>query len=165
MSPPTSRELAERLVAREQASGGAPGDATTATERAIRRLCLALAGWFGPYAVHALLTRAVAQAHAVHPALVAVRAGPPPARELTGLFESLRAHAGPAIAAGALDVLTALIELLSHLIGDDLATGLVERTLRDGGPIPDGPMQDGPGPDALRGAPAARAAAERAPHD
>ena len=152
MSPPTSRELAERLVAREQADGGAPPDATASTERAIRRLCSALAGWFGPYAVHALLTRAVAQAHAVHPALVAVGVGPPPACGLTGLLESLRAHAGPAVAAGALDVLTALVELLSHLIGDDLATGLVERTLDDGGL----------GPDALRDAPAAP---EWAPHD
>ena len=155
MSPPTPREVAERLVACEQAIGRAPPDTAAATERAIRRLCVALAGWFGPYAVHALLTRAVAQAHAVHPALVAVRVGPPPACELVGLLEGMRAQAGPAVTAGALDVLSILIELLSRLIGDDLATSLVEQTLRDGDA----------GPDAPRDAPALRAAAEAPLYD
>ncbi|MEJ7810614.1 MAG: hypothetical protein WKG32_09430 [Gemmatimonadaceae bacterium] len=136
MPPLTTRETTQRLIAREQASGRAPRDATASAERVVRRLSDELARWFGPYGARALLTRALDHARAEHPALAGVRVGQRPVPALDGLADS--AHGG---AAAAVEVLAALVALLERLIGDELATNLVEQSMRNGST--DAPTQGG----------------------
>ena len=126
--PLTACETARRLVAREAAAGDSPPDPVATVERAVRRLCDALVEWFGPHGTHALLTRALACARADHPALAAVRVGAPAKPAVEGLAESADAHGVLPATAAAIDLLAAVVELLRRLIGDDLATTLVERS-------------------------------------
>ena len=127
MLPLTARDTAHRLIAREHAAGGASADAVVVAERALRRLSGDLVGWFGPLGANALVTRALAQARAENPALAAVSVGGPAAPYLDGIAESGRVHGAAATAAGAADVLGWLVHLLGRLIGDTLATTLVEQ--------------------------------------
>jgi hypothetical protein len=128
MLPLTARETARRLIAREQSGGTAPVDAAPA-EQVVRRLSDDLVEWFGPYATHALFTRALARARAEHPVLAAVRVGAPAKPNVEGLADSARTHGVGATAAAAVGLLAALVELLGRLIGDDLAITLVEQSV------------------------------------
>lgn len=127
MLPIAARDIALRLMAREHAAAGSSEDTIAVAEQALRRLSLDLVGWFGPLGAHALVSRALAQVRADHPALATVRVGEPPTPSLEGLAESGRLHGAAAAVAGALDVLAGVVELLGRLIGDTLATTLVEQ--------------------------------------
>ncbi len=132
MPPLIARDTAHRLVAREQAAPDGPADVVAAAERALRERGDGRGGWFGPLGAHALVTRALAQARAEHPALARVSLAGTSAH-LDGLDESRRAHGEDAAAAAAVDLLATLIDLLGRLIGDALATTLVEQSGRAGG--------------------------------
>ncbi len=133
MPPLTARDTVQRLVAREQADGGT-ADMVAVAERAGGRLRRELVGWFGPFATQALVSRAVVEARAEHPALEGVRAGAAAAAAaapfLEGVADSARVHGVGATAAGVVDVVAWVVELLGRLIGDELATALVEQSLR-----------------------------------
>lgn len=137
----TAREAAYRLVARESATPGSPSDDGAAAERALHRLSGELTGWFGPFGTHALITRALAHARTEHPSLGAVTLGAPSALDIRGLAESARVH-GAAGAAGAVELLAWIIELLARLIGDELAAVLVNSGARDDAeqPVPRPPV-------------------------
>ena len=128
MTALTARDTAHRLIASESAPGSPP-DEGAAAERAVDRLSAELTGWFGPIGTHALLTRALAHARAEHPSLGAVTLGTPSALHIEGLADSARSH-GAAGAAGAVELLAWIIELLGRLIGDELAAALVESGAR-----------------------------------
>lgn len=128
MPPLTARDTAHRLIARERAAGGDASDGVAVAERALRRLCDDLVAWFGPIGAHALVTRALAHARADHPALAPVSLAASATPYLDGFAESGRAHGPEAAAAGAVDVLAGLVDLLSRMIGATLATTLVERS-------------------------------------
>jgi hypothetical protein len=83
----------------------------------------------GPDGCHALLTRARAQAQADHTALdqIHVRAGSEPC--IHGVAEAIMAHGDAATAKALEAMLISLVELLGRLIGDDMATKLIERGL------------------------------------
>lgn len=132
MPPLNARDTAQRLIARERGAGDTAADVVAVAERALRRLSDDLVGWFGPFGAHALVTRALAQARPEHPALAPVRVGGPAAPYFEGLAESGRVHGADAAAAGAVDVLAALVDLLGRMIGDTLATTLVEQGSRAG---------------------------------
>jgi hypothetical protein len=118
---PIARDTAQRLIAREAATAGSAAEDPAAAERALRRLIGELAEWFGPFGTHALLARALAHARAEHPALAGVTVGVPSAPAVQGLVD------GPQLPGAAADLLAWVVELLGRLIGDDLATGLIER--------------------------------------
>ena len=146
----TARDTAHRLVAREQAAGGGTAVTVAVVEQALQRLCADLAGWFGPLGAHALLTRALAQARAEHPALAAVRVqaprvGDPSPPFLEGLAESGRSHGEPAAAGAAMEVLASVVDLLGRLIGDTLAARMVEQGSRAGAPGRGSQASPGPG--------------------
>jgi hypothetical protein len=148
----TARDTALRLVAAAgasdaQRSDAAPGDASM-PEHAVRRLCEELVGWFGPFATHALITRALSHARADHQALHEVRAGLPSAPALDGLADSARVHGAAATAAGVVDVIAWIVELLRRLIGNDLATALVEQSVPRRRVDPSVPGERVPGPGA-----------------
>ena len=133
MPPLIARDTAQRLIARERAAGGSPANAVAVAERALRRLSDDLAGWFGPFGAHALVTRALAQARAEHPALALVSVGGPSTSYFEGLAECGRVHGAEAAVAAAVDLLAWLVDLLGRLIGDTLATTLVEQSGTTGG--------------------------------
>lgn len=125
----TARDTAHRLVARKAVADASAPDAGAAAERALRRLAGELTGWFGPLGAHALIKRALAHARADHPSLASVTLGTPSALNIEGVAEGARVH-GDASAAGTVELLAWIIELLGRLIGDELAAVLVDAGAR-----------------------------------
>lgn len=153
---PVARGLATKLLA---SAGTAPTTDPPAsgplarTDRAGRQLAAELSRWFGPYGYHALLMRALAQVRVDHPVLRHVHIGAPTAPYLDGLADAAALHGADALIAGVEAVLSALIDLLGRLIGEDLAVTFIDRTIlamaTEGGiaeasdaprpPLPEGP--------------------------
>jgi hypothetical protein len=126
MSFSTTHELARELLAREPA-GHPPSAAAAAeaAERTLQRLADSLGRWLGPDGSQALLTRALSLAQTRNDALKAV---PPPARSalfLDALAARAEPHDAQSVADGAMTILVTLIDLLTRLIGHDLAVRLV----------------------------------------
>lgn len=132
LTPPQSRtaeELARRLLARDAPAEAAPDAVAAATERVCGRLSANLSRWFGIDGTNALFARALVRAQADHPALANVRYSRQSAVCLEGLAENARIHGADAAAHGVAAILTALIELLGRLIGQDIAMRLVEQSV------------------------------------
>lgn len=133
MTPPDSRtaeELARRLLARDTPGERDPDAVVAATEQAFGRVCANLSRWFGIDGTNALFARALVRAQTDHPALANVRYSRQSTVCLEGLAESAPIHGAEAVADGVAAILTALIELLGRLIGQDIALPLVERSLQ-----------------------------------
>jgi hypothetical protein len=132
LTPPQSRtaeELARRLLARDAPAKDAPDAVAAATERVCGRVSATLSRWFGIDGTNALFARAIVQAQADHPILANVRYSRQSAVCLERLAESARIHGADAAASGVAAMLTALIELLGRLIGQDIAMRLVEQSV------------------------------------
>ena len=105
-----------------------------ATERVFGRVSANLSRWFGVDGTDALFARALTRAQADHPALAAVRYSRQSGITLEGLTESADIHGPAAVADAVAAMLTALIELLGRLIGQDMAMRLVEQSVRASAP-------------------------------
>ena len=129
MTDRPAHELAHHILARDLPAGEPITAVVVAqgAERAFQRLSDNLVRWFGAEGTHALFTRALTLAQAENPAL---RSVPPPARSALFLDAFAKAHEGDAraVTEGVVLILTTLIELLSRLIGNDLAIRLVRET-------------------------------------
>jgi hypothetical protein len=124
----TARELACQLLARETSASLGP-DTTVAADRVCRRVSDELAHWIGADGCRALFARALAIAQeGGHPALKKVRISTGPVYCLDGLTDSVSHHGAAAVTDGAAAVLSALIELLGRLIGDDMALSLLDQS-------------------------------------
>jgi hypothetical protein len=88
-----------------------------------------LSRWFGVDGTNALFARALVRAQADYPALANVRHSHQSAVCLERLAESVRIHGAAATADGVAAILTALIELLGRLIGQDIAIRIVEQSV------------------------------------
>jgi hypothetical protein len=133
LTPPQSRtaqELARRLLARDAPAEDAPDAVAATTEHVCGRVSANLSRWFGIDGTNALFARALVRAQADHPALANVRYSRQSAVCLEGLAESARLHGAHAAADGVAAILTALIELLGRLIGQDIAMRLVEQSVQ-----------------------------------
>ena len=123
---PLSRDQARtRQIVRRLIGGGD----TAACGAACDDLYRDLSRWVGPDGCHALFKRALAETRATHPALerLQLRAHSDPYIE--GVADALAEH-GEAAAADAFEsLLFSLVELLGRLIGDDMASKLIERSL------------------------------------
>lgn len=150
--PPTPnsaspRDQATRLLAGAIAagSGSARAEAESAqsdsvdsrmdhVERLFERISNGLTRWLGPYGVHALMTRAVSRVRPAHSALAGVTIAPAsdildrPPTHLTGWHAVARAHGTPAAMDGATAVIESLAEQMGRLIGDVLASTLLEQS-------------------------------------
>jgi len=124
----TAQELARQLFARDAPAEDAPDAVVAATERVCGRVSARLSRWFGIDGTNALFARALVRAQADHPVLANVLYSRQSAVCLDGLAESARIHGADATADGVAAILTALIELLGRLIGQDLAMRLVEES-------------------------------------
>jgi hypothetical protein len=132
LTPPQSRtaqELARRLLARDAPVKDAPDAVAARTGQVCGRVSASLSRWFGIDGTNALFARALVQAQTDHPALANVRYSRKSAICLEGVAESVRIHGADAAADGVAAILTALIELLGRLIGEDIAMRLVEQSV------------------------------------
>ena len=133
-----ARELARQIIEGDLRGLDAPTpiNVAAAAERAFHRVSESLAHWVGSDGTQALFARALALAQARDPSLKAVQ---PPARSALFL-DTLAANAEPADGAAVLNgvtlIMTTLIELLTRLVGDDLAVRLVAEAAT--GQNPDG---------------------------
>jgi hypothetical protein len=103
--------------------------AARAAATACDKLYRELSRWVGPDGCHALFTRALAQARIDHPALEQIQLHARSDPYIDGVAEAIMAHGDPATADGLEAMLVHLIELLGRLIGDDMATKLIERSV------------------------------------
>ena len=130
--PPSSdaaRNVARRLFANE-AGGETTDDAlVAAAERVCALVSEGISRWFGPYGSLALLTRALTRAQADHPSLVSVTIAAESSWHVMGLGDSAKTHGATATVAGVVAMLAALADLIGRLIGDDLATTLLEQSV------------------------------------
>ena len=132
-----ARELASRLLTRETSAPKGP-DTSAAADRVCRRVSDELARWIGSDGCRALFARALATAQAAggHPALEMVRISAGSTYCLDGLTDCAARFGVEAATDGAAAVLAALIELLGHLIGDDMALNLLEQSAHARPPTP-----------------------------
>jgi hypothetical protein len=127
--PPTAQQLARRLVDRERIAGDANMTRSSTAARAGEELYQALSRWIGSDGCHALFGRACAQAQLDHPALSAVHLRARATPYFEGVAESVGQYGETATADAIESMLAAMIELLGRLIGVDMATSLIERSL------------------------------------
>jgi hypothetical protein len=121
-----ARELAIRLLTRE-GSGPPRSDTVDSPDRVCAGVSEELSRWIGRDGCRALFARALAtaQADGGHPVLDLVRVSTGSVSCLDGLAEGAARCGSDAATAGAAAVLSALIELLGRLIGDDMALSLL----------------------------------------
>lgn len=117
------QELTRRLIASEAAQST---DAAAAAHAALERAYRSLSRWVGPAGARALFARALIETSPTHPAVAALELGDAPEMGLGGLAASVGAHGTDATAAGLEATLTAALRLLGRLIGDDVATRLLD---------------------------------------
>lgn len=121
--------MVRRLVDSPRFKGDQGDSAAHARAAACDRLYGNLSRWVGPDGCHALYTRALAQARAEHPALGTIQLRARAVPYVDGVAATVAAH-GDGETAEALEVLLfRLVELLDRLIGDDMASKLIERSL------------------------------------
>jgi hypothetical protein len=123
-------ELARRLLESESGGSEAPAEIGAAGERVLQRLHENLARWFGRDAIHALLTRALAEARDAHPALADVEIAPDRVLHLKGLT-ARSTNAGDAVetTAAVIALITSTVAILTRLIGEDMVARLLHQLL------------------------------------
>ena len=125
MTHASARALAGEILAREIDGSRTATAAAGAAERVFQRLADNLVRWIGTDGSQALFTRARAIAQTRSEAL---RVVPPPARSalfLDALAANTEPHDVASVMGGAVTILEALIELLSRLVGEELALKLL----------------------------------------
>jgi hypothetical protein len=121
-----AREIVRRLI---DSQGSEPTEgATSARAAAGDHLYRELSRWVGPDGCHALFTRALTETRKEFASLgqIQLRAGSDP--YIGGVAETVAAYGDTATAKALESMLVQLVELLGRLIGDDMATKLIERS-------------------------------------
>ena len=130
------QELAARALAHARATAngsGAKVGSVAIANAAFDRTARELSRWVGSGGSHAMLSRALSKAKTEHPALAPVALLDVELR-LAGVDD---ADDPQAVAKGLEMALESLFELLSRLVGADLAWQLVESSLSNDLPVPD----------------------------
>ena len=128
MPPSSARTLAGEILAGELDGARSAAETAAAAERVFQRLSENLVRWVGADGSQALFARARSLAQTRSDAL---RVIPPPARSalfLDALAANSEPHDAAPVIEGAMTILTALIELLTRLVGQDLALKLLTET-------------------------------------
>jgi len=126
---PLARRIARRLISSHRSERSEGDSAARAAAAACDHLYDALSRWVGPDGCHALFTRGLAEARAEYPALAQIHLRARSQPYIDGVPETIMAHGDAATAQGLESMLAHLVELLGRLIGDDMATKLIERSL------------------------------------
>ncbi len=122
-------EAARQFWAHDGFEAGAPEEMAAAAEQGCARLRAVLTRWIGFEGYGALVDRALAQAQAEHPAIAGLqRQG----GDLEGVAVAVGVHSAAEVREGIRALVARLIDLLSRLIGADMATRLVEQAWAGG---------------------------------
>ena len=127
--PPPSGVVSSENAAPVRRGEEVASDALSRAEQLWGTLGLALSAWCGPFAYHALLSRALSQAQTTHLPLSALRVGMPSAPQLEGLGVLSATGGDSAIAEASQALLSALIKLLARVIGEVMAIDTVTQAL------------------------------------
>jgi hypothetical protein len=127
----SARQLAKRLVDRETSTGNAETTRASAAALAGEGVYRALSRWIGSDGCHALFARARAQEQPAHRALESLQLSPRHDPYIIGVDESIGEYGDDGTADAIEAMIVGMIELLGRLIGDDMATSLIERSLSE----------------------------------
>lgn len=130
-APVSARELAKRLVDRETGTGNANTTRASVTALAGEGLYRALSRWIGSDGCHALFTRARAQERPANRPLESLQLNPRHDPYIVGVEESIGEYGNDATADAIESMIVGMIELLGRLIGVDMASSLIERSLSE----------------------------------
>jgi hypothetical protein len=135
VSPHTSpaRQITSRLIDHSRALGGSAPEFAHPPAAALDRLYLDLARWVGFDGCHALFTRALAEARTKHPILETIELHPRSTPYLEGVAETVEQHGARETDQALEAMLLVVVEVLGRLIGDEMATILIERGLPESG--------------------------------
>lgn len=127
-SQQAAEQIARRLISTPRPER--PGDDSPAriAAAACDYLYRALSRWVGPDGCHALYARALAQAANEYPALEKIQLRPRSEPYIDGVAQTIMEHGDGATTKAFESMLVRLIELLSRLIGDDMAMKLIEQS-------------------------------------
>ena len=119
-------EVARRHWARAGGDTSTPEEVAATAERTCTQLQAGLARWVGTEGYRALLHRALLLARAEHPALgsLTCHGGDQP---LT--TAAVRAHSAAEVTAGIVALVVTLIDLLSRVVGEEMAVQLVNQAM------------------------------------
>lgn len=126
---PLARQLARRLIGARPTERAGTETAARAAAAACDHLYQALSRWVGSDGCHALFTRALAEARTEYPALAQIQLRARSQPYIDGVPETIMARGDAATAEALESTLVHLVELLGRLIGDDMATKLIERSV------------------------------------
>ena len=127
-----SSEVARRILARDTLAAGdgtgsaPPGTANLALQRSCIRVTDALRDSMGDAGCAALLARALARAERAHPALKELHGGGEEGIRLDFIAASADAHGTDTVRAAIEALIAALVDILTRLIGDDMAIRLLD---------------------------------------
>ena len=126
----TQRSAAATEVARhlwQRAVGDStPEDVAVATTHMCTELRVGLTRWVGAMAYRALIDRALLLARAEHPALGSLSCHGEAEPVTTA---AVRAHSAAEVATGMLALVATLIDLLSRIVGEEMAVELVNQAV------------------------------------
>ena len=117
-------EAARQFWAHDGLEAAAPRDMAAAAEQGCARLRAVLTRWIGSEGYRALVDRALAQTRAEHPAIEGLQLE---GEDVEGFAVAIGVHSAAEVREGILALVARLIDLLSRLIGEDMATRLVEQ--------------------------------------
>jgi hypothetical protein len=123
---PAATEVARRHWARAAGDTSTLEEVAATAERTCTQLQAGLARWVGTEGYRALLHRALLLARAEHPALgsLSFHGGDQP---LT--TAAVRAHSAAEVTAGLVVLVATLIDLLSRIVGEEMAVELVNQAV------------------------------------
>ena len=121
--------LARRLIDGRRGDGAPSLDSAHSAAAAFDHLYQRLSRWVGLDGCHALFTRGHANARTEHPLLSNIQLRARSTPYLDGVAETADQHGAVETVEALESMLVVVIELLGRLIGDDLATKLIERDL------------------------------------
>ena len=130
---PVATEAARQFWAHDGLTAGAPEEMAEAAEQGCARLRGVLTRWIGSEGYRVLVDRALAEARAEHPAIADLQCT---GGDVEGVGAAVGVHGGAEVREGILALVARLIDLLSRLIGEDMATRLVEQAWAGGGARP-----------------------------
>ena len=123
---PAATEVARRHWARAAGDTNTLEEVAAAATRTCTQLQAGLARWVGTEGYRALIDRALLLARAEHPALgsLSCHGGDQP---LT--TAAVRAHSAAEVTAGIVALVVTLIDLLSRIVGEEMAVQLVNQAM------------------------------------
>jgi hypothetical protein len=118
-------EVARRLWQRAVGDSNTPEDVAVAATHMCTGLRVGLTRWVGTMGYRALIDRALLLVRAEHPALGSLSCH---GEEEPVTTVTVRAHSAAEVATGMVALVTALVELLGRILGEEMAVRLVEQS-------------------------------------